>query len=363
MAFKTGKNFSRLLAAVLAAVVLSGCAGRGTGSSSGNDDSSNIFAMGTVFNVRAIGDGAADMVKSAEQTIYRNDELLSWRKEGSLPDIFNKEQSADMSPVKDLLTQTLQVCEDSGGALDITVYPLSRLWKFDQMGEQDFDASKMTVPSDADIKKALDCVGYDRLSFDESSGMLRTEDPSVKIELGAVGKGYAIDQALVSLKESGAKGGLVSAGSSIGLMGTKEDGSPFTVSLRDPRGSETDTLALLETTDCTISTSGDYERYFEKDGRRYCHILDPHSGYPADSHLMQVTIICDSGSLGDALSTACFVLGLDKGMMLAKKYNVLAIFIDSDKNIWYNNADMANMLKINNNASSYTLREYNPETQ
>ena len=333
-----------------------------TGQSSTSDDgtaSSYIFTMGTVFDIRVFADDADDVMQQAEQAINGGDRLLSWREKGSLAYKFNTEHQTDMSEIKEVLEDALRVSKDSQGAFDLTVLPLSQLWNFDKLGDSDFDVATMKVPDKEDIAQAMAKVDYTQLKYDDATGILTTENPDIQIELGAIGKGYAIEQAKDVLKRSDASGGMVSAGSSIYVCGTKKDGSRFRVALRDPRGDENSAIGVLTLSDTTISTSGDYERYFEKDGVRYHHILDPRTGYPADSGLMQVTIICDDSVIGDALSTACFVLCLDKVMNLAAKYGVNAIFVDTDKNIWYNNPDVLNYFEFTGKDSGYVLNEYN----
>ncbi len=323
-----------------------------------DDYSSQIFTMGTVFTVRAISDGSAqDAVLTADKILNETDRLLSWRTEGSAADLFNRTHKADVSVIQDLIELSLQISRDSSGAFDMTILPLSRLWQFDKMEEEDFDPSEMTVPDQDLIEEARERIDYTKLNFDAAGGTLSADDQALQIELGAIGKGYAIDQALASMKDAGATGAMISAGSSIGLFGSKGDGESFKIALRDPRGSISDYLGILTLTDCSISTSGDYERYFEKDGVRYHHILDPHTGYPAESGLMQVTVIGGNGALCDALSTACFVLGLDEGMRLAEKHNVMAIFVDNERKIWYNNSDIISIFELS--SKGYTLYEYN----
>jgi thiamine biosynthesis lipoprotein len=235
---------------------------------------------------------------------------------------------------------------------------LSKLWNFDRLEDEDFDVSEMQVPDAKTIAGTIKDIGYQKLVYDEQTGILSTDELSLEIELGAIGKGYAIEQAMKIVKASNASGGMISAGSSICVYGTKTDGSSFRVALRDPRGETDSYIGLLNVSDCSISTSGDYERYFEQDGIRYHHILDPRTGYPADSGLMQVTIICDDSMTGDALSTACFVLGLDDGMALASQYGVKAIFVDTDKNVWYNDADILDILDFYGEDAGYILQEY-----
>lgn len=346
-----------LMAVVFSQLV---CCGRAEGvQEDTSDKSSHIFTMGTVFEVRALADDAGTIVQKIEQELYGCDDLISWRKEGSLADQFNTGHRADMSEIREVIEEALQVSHDSEGAFDLTILPLSQLWDFDRMGDSDFDLSEMTVPDRETIELAKKNVDYTQLVYSEESGILATENPHISIELGAIGKGYAIEKAREVLVSSDASGGLISAGSSICVYGVKNDGTNFRVALRDPRGDLDASIGILSLTNSTISTSGDYERYFEKDGVRYHHILDPRTGYPADSGLIQATIICDDSILGDALSTACFVLGLDKGMALAEKYKVLAIFVDTDKNIWYNDPAISDMFEFTGMDSGYVLKEYN----
>jgi thiamine biosynthesis lipoprotein len=314
--------------------------------------------MGTVFEIRAYNTTDSDVIQNAEDELYACEDLISWRKEGSLADLFNSEHEADMSSVRELIETALQMSRDSNGAFDLTVLPLSKLWNFDRLEDEDFDVSEMQVPDAKTIAGTIKDIGYQKLVYDEQTGILSTDELSLEIELGAIGKGYAIEQAMKIVKASNASGGMISAGSSICVYGTKTDGSSFRVALRDPRGETDSYIGLLNVSDCSISTSGDYERYFEQDGIRYHHILDPRTGYPADSGLMQVTIICDDSMTGDALSTACFVLGLDDGMALASQYGVKAIFVDTDKNVWYNDADILDILDFYGEDAGYILQEY-----
>jgi thiamine biosynthesis lipoprotein len=314
--------------------------------------------MGTVFEIRAYTTTDSDVIQNAEDELYACENAISWRKEGSAVAVFNSEHQADMSSVRELIEAALQVSIDSKGAFDLTVLPLSKLWNFDRLEDEDFDVSEMQVPDAETIAETRESVGYQNLIYDSQTAALSTDVSDMEIELGAIGKGYAIEQAMKALKASNASGGMISAGSSICVYGTKTDGSGFRVALRDPRGDADSYIGLLNVSDCSISTSGDYERYFEQDDVRYHHILDPRTGYPADSGLMQVTIICDDSMIGDALSTACFVLGLDEGMALANQYGVRAIFVDTDRNVWYNDADILDILDFYGEDAGYIMQEY-----
>ncbi len=322
------------------------------------DVSSHVFVMGTVFEVRAIGNDVQPALTKAEELLYDCDQLISWRQDGSLTYAFNQTHEQDMTTIDAMIAEALQISEDSEGAFDMTVLPLSEVWDFDRFGEADFDPESASVPDAALIEEALAKVDYRKLSYDPGTHMLSTEDNDVQIELGAIGKGYAADKAMALLKDEGVTGAMINAGSTISVTGHKSDGSDFHVAVRNPRGEADDYIGVLSLTDLSIATSGDYERYFEENGVRYHHILDPKTGYPADSGLIQVTIICDSGMLADALSTACFVLGLDKGMALAESYGAMALMVDQDRQVWYNNGAILDLLDFSGEEQGFTLRSY-----
>lgn len=356
---ETVKKFTAAVLAACLVLPLAACSEGRDYSASTKEAQSTIFTMGTVFSIQLYGDDADDLLQSTEEGLYEDNSLISWREDGSVISQFNTEHTADISQISHLIETAQQVYEDSGGAFDITVLPLTKVWGFDQIGDADFDIDSLTVPDQSAIDGALEHVGMDKLNIDWQTQTMSTEDPDVQVELGAIGKGYAIQNAMDRIADSDLSGALISAGSSISLYGKKPDGSSFTIGLRDPRGEEDDTIAMLTLTDCSISSSGDYEHYFEQDGTRYHHIIDPSTGYPADSGLMQTTIICDDGALADALSTACLILGLDKGMELADKYNAGAIFVDTDKNVWYNSNDVLESMDFSGDSQGYKLCEYN----
>ena len=151
------------------------------------------------------------------------------------------------------------------------------------------------------------------------------------LDLGSVGKGIACDEVRGVLENSKIKRAVVSVGGSILLYG---EGEKFTVGIRDPFSeSSTESFAVLTLPATCVSTSGSYERYFDRDGVRYHHILDPKTGYPAESGLVSVTVVCSDGFMSDALSTACFVLGYEKSLPLLEKYGAQAVFVFNDRSV------------------------------
>ena len=252
-------------------------------------------------------------------------------------------------PQYELLSRIWQVSEDSGGAMDVTLGRLCRLWNLDELavltengsigttmadGEQGQGevagdgAEKLNLPTAEQILAALADCGYGKVQLADGTITLPA---GMQLDLGAVGKGIACDRISAYLHgQPQITGAVVAVGGSVVTYGQKPDGSPWKVAIMHPReeGSYLGVLSLEG--EHYISTSGDYERYVMADGVRYHHILDPATGYPAHSGLCSVTIVCDSGLLADALSTACFVLGPEQGLALAQVYGAEALLVEED---------------------------------
>lgn len=213
--------------------------------------------------------------------------------------------------------QTLR--QDSDGAFNPLLGRLSDLWGFGTGNER--------VPDESEISSVL--LGTNEPI--EINGKKVKIPLNTVLDLGAVGKGIACDEAKKLLEKSDVKSAVISVGGSVLLYG---EGERFSVGIRDPFSqSGTDCFATLSLSGCCVSTSGSYERYFESDGVTYHHILNPKTGKPADSGLVSVTVVCEDGFLSDALSTACFVLGYEDSLPLLKKYNARAVFVTADKKV------------------------------
>ena len=293
------------------------------------------FAMGTSVSVSLYGTQDTEYAK-IEQAIKDLDEQeISWRQEGSalykLNHTYTAGEAAEVSDTLYLaLTQAYNICRDSQGALDITIRPLANLWNIESATEEDF-----RVPTDTEIKTVLEKTGYEAVTIGESQTVTIDKSDMV-LDLGAVGKGFALDIAEQILKEDAVSGGTISVGGSVLVYGAKKDGSSFRVGIRDPQGDAEDMIGYLEfasNSNTCVSTSGDYEKFIEKDGTRYHHILNRTTGYPAESGLASVTVVCQNGLYSDALSTACYVLGYEKSLPLLQKYKADAVFIDKENQV------------------------------
>lgn len=279
---------------------------------------------------------SADAIKYCTDTIDDLDyNRLSWRKKSS--EIYNVNTNGSGYVDKatyDCLSTCIDVSKNCNGRFDSTVGNLSGLWNITT--ENDPNAY---LPTEKEIKEAMGTVGYDRLNLSATEGLYKVEiAKGQKIDLGAVGKGLACDVIHDYLKDTSIVGGTVSVGGSILVYGKNptQDNGTWNIGVRDPiSGSDNSYMAILNCGECCISTSGDYEKFFYQGGKKYHHILDPMTGYPAESNITSVTIIADSGIITDALSTACFILGYcDDSLALIEKYDAEAIFIKKDKTVY-----------------------------
>jgi FAD:protein FMN transferase len=225
--------------------------------------------------------------------------------------------------VREVLRAARQVSEWTDGKFDVTFGALSGLWKFDQ--DQDNE-----IPDRRAVLKQLPLVDFRSLEVDDGAGTAFLRRRGMRAHLGGIGKGYAVDRAVDILKKRGFENFMVQAGGDLYVAGRHGD-RPWRVGIRDPRGPADKSFAALDLTDGTFSTSGDYERFFIKDGKRYHHILDPDLGEPAVG-CRSVTIVAENATLTDALTTGVFVMGPERGMALIERLSHVEGVIVSSKN-------------------------------
>ncbi len=282
----------------------------------------NTVAMGTIVSQKVYGDYSAKHIEKITALINGLDDEISWREEDSAVAKLNDGHTVVSPDVGAIVSKCRDVSKDSDGVFDITVGGIVKLWSIGEEGQR--------IPSEDEIKKELKDVDYSKVYV---GGNTVTLERGIEIDLGAVGKGAACDNVMLYLKASDIKGAVVSVGGSIVAYGEyNKKGDKWKIAVKHPRN-ENEYLGILSLSEGFVSTSGDYERYFEQDGKRYHHIIDATTGYPSDSGLISVTVVCDSGILSDALSTACFILGYDKSLPLLEKYGASAIFVSEDMKI------------------------------
>ncbi len=281
--------------------------------------------MGTRIAVRLWADDvdrANAAIDAVMAEMRRIDALMSpFKGETPLARV-NREAAARPVPVPGellkLIHRALRVSVLTGGAFDIT---------FASVGYA-YDYRRHVRPDDAWVERHLDRIDYRHVVLDDTASTVRFSMPGVRIDLGGIAKGYAVDRAIALLRRRGIRQALVSAGGDSRLIGDHR-GRPWYIGIRDPRRKDAST-AVLPLADTAISTSGDYERYFEAGGRRYHHILSPWTGHSADK-VRSVTILGPDATTTDALSTSVFVLGPERGMALVERLpGVDAVIIDAE---------------------------------
>ena len=306
----------RLLAAIAAVFLLSGCAERTA--------DATFFAMDTVMSVRVWGADASDACAAAQQTVQALERELSVTEEDSALARLNASGSGTLpDDALTLLRSALDLSARTGGALDPTLYPVVRLWGF--------TTGDYRVPVDDEIARARSRVGAEHVLID---GDTVTLTGGAMLDFGAVAKGFAAQECADALSAAGVTAALLSFGGNVQTVGSKPDGTAWHIGIADPAGSGT-AATLSLTGSCAVVTSGGYQRYFEENGVRYCHIFDPASGAPAQSGLASVTIVARDGLLADGLSTALYVMGLDAAAEFWRDSDDFeAVFITDDGGIF-----------------------------
>lgn len=288
------------------------------------------FAMDTVVSETLYttgGDINSDLT-SVLTDVETN--LLSWTNDKSQVYEVNADSGKDTEISDELsgyLKRLLKIAKDSDGAFDPTIGKLIRLW--------DIGGENQRIPEKNEIQEVLKESGYEKISL---KGNKIHMEKGCSLDLGAAGKGIGCDSLLEYLEtQKEVLAALINlGGSSVMTYGSKPDGSSWNVAVTDPRAEEEDDYLGVVALNGTefLSTSGDYEKYFMKDGVRYHHIMDPSTGYPAKSGVTGVTVVSASGLEADALSTACFVLGVEKGAELLKTYGADGLFVDEEHHVY-----------------------------
>lgn len=227
----------------------------------------------------------------------------------------------------DVIHEALHASQISDGCFDITFETLHGVWKFDQ----DLDPHP---PTPAAVRDRVKFVGYRHVKLDPAKLSVFLDEAHVRIGLGGIAKGYAVDKAAKVLLDAGITSFYVQAGGDLYTHGTKPDGAAWQAGIRDPRGAEGDYFAVMSVEDHAFSTAGDYERSYVVDGKRYHHIIDPHTGYPATAS-RSVTIWAPTALLADEIDDAVFILGPERGLALVESLDgVGAVVVDAQNRVW-----------------------------
>ena len=311
---KTGKTIAVLLAALF---LCTGCSGEKI-----PPKLSEVgFYLDTVITLTAYTEDK-QILKDALQECGRYEQLLSRTVEGSDVWRINHAEGTPVEVPDDtiaILQCAKKIGDLSGGAFDVTIAPVSTLW--------DFKSGEHTLPDADAIDRAAGLVDYTRMKIE---GKTVTLPAGMMIDLGGIAKGFTGDRVGEIFSQYNIQSGIISLGGNVQAYGTKTNGKPWRVAIQNPENSM-EYLGVLDVQDKAVVTSGGYERFFEENGVRYHHIIDPRTGYPADSGLISATIVCEKGILADGLSTSLFIMGKDQAEKFWRESDLYFDYILEDK--------------------------------
>jgi thiamine biosynthesis lipoprotein len=274
-------------------------------------------------------DGCFDLIEKYESLYSRtasNSELYTLNQNNNTNKLSQENSFTISSELFNILSKGLYYSNLSEGAFDITIAPITELW--------DFQTEPHRLPDQDTLQKNLQLVNYKNISL--KGNQITYAKPGVRIDLGAIAKGYIADRVKDYLLANGVRKALINLGGNILCIGSKSDGSPFQIGIQKPYADRNETIAFMEIKDRSVVNSGVYERFFVLDGVHYHHILSPLTGYPYQNKLTSVTIISNKSVDGDGLSTSCFALGLEEGKKLIESLpDTYAVFITEDNQITY----------------------------
>jgi thiamine biosynthesis lipoprotein len=285
--------------------------------------------MGTFYSVKVMDLPAGLRHEALDRDIDRLlgevDSMMSTYRDDSQLSRFNAADSTDWFPVSpetvEVVNEALEVSRMTQGAFDITVGPLVNLWGFGPGAHED------RIPSDQAIADLMVYVGYRHLYARNQPPALRKTLPGIYIDLSAVAKGYAVDKVARHLESLGVVDYMVEVGGELRLKGNNAQGRPWRIAIERPMAQGRAIYRVIAVRDKGVATSGDYRNYFEVNGKRFSHTIDPRTGRPIDHRLASVTVIADSAMHADALATALMVIGTEAGYELAQRHGLAAYFI------------------------------------
>ncbi|PWQ99458.1 FAD:protein FMN transferase ApbE [Leucothrix pacifica] len=289
--------------------------------------------MGTSYNItlfpaKGVELDSQSMQKSIDESLKAiNQQMSTWIKDSEIS-LFNQSQSTDWYPVSaefaEVTAAAQEISKKSGGAFDVTVGPLIRMWGFGK----DFTNNN---PDQASIDEAKQNIGYQKLDVRLSPPALRKQIPQLQINLSAIAKGYAVDAIAELVAGMNVSSYLVEIGGEIRANGVKVNGDLWRIAIEKPSTKERSIQQGILLKDTGVATSGDYRNYVERDGKRYSHTIDPSTGKPITHQLASITIMNDSAMIADGFATAIMVLGEDKGKAFIAENQLKAYMITRDK--------------------------------
>ena len=288
--------------------------------------------MGTTYNVTVVDNPLSlskeDLKKRIEETLNAvNEKMSNWYEQSEITTINNDKRGKpiDLSQeLFDVINISTDIHNRSNGAFDITAAPLINLWGFGP------NKSERKIPSVSEVNAALELVGQTRLlKLIPGLNQLKKRNSEVSINLSAIAKGYGIDRIARTLREEKIQNFLVEIGGDLITSGTNKNGKAWSIGIESPKVGSQIVQSVIKIKDQAMATSGDYKNFFEKNGIRYSHIIDPKTGYPIRHKTLSVTVLAKSAALADGWATAMLVLGKNDGMIVANKLDIPVFFISS----------------------------------
>lgn len=327
-------RYKRILAAIVAVALLSGLSGC-SALSKKRDLTYSDTLFDTVIKVEILDYSDEEVIKGCEDICKKYDAMFSKTNENSEISKINQAAGQPVEVSDDMITiikKGLYYSRLSQGAFDITIGSVSNLW--------DFKSEEPVIPAADAVAAAKNHVNF--LNIILKNNTVTLTDPNTQLDVGAIAKGYIADRLKDYLKENGVKHAVINLGGNVLTLGTKADGSDYNIAIQKPFDKSGEAIASVKISDKSVVTTGNYQRYFEKDGKIYHHVLDPKTGMPCETDLYSVSIITVSSLTADALSTVCFLKGYQEALALVNQLNnVDAVFVTSDNKVHYS----ANFLK------------------
>lgn len=329
-----------LIGVLLCASLLSSCAK--ISDSTYEEAEKTVFAMDTVMTLKAYGENAKTAIDSAEDEIMRLDTTLRRKNTDSEVYKINTEKSADVSDdTASLIKKALDICSSTNGAFDISIAPVMDLWGF--------YTKEFHVPSEQELALGLEKVDFNNITAEGNTVSVKD---NTELDLGGIAKGFLSQRIMEIFRDNGIRSGIVSLGGNVQTLGEKIGGGKWKVAIQSP--DDDSYLGIVNVSDMAVITSGGYQRFFEQDGMIYHHIIDPKTGYSANRGLKSVTIVSSDGTLADGLSTALFVMGLDKGTDYWKDHDGFDVIFVTDDDQIYITSGLDGIFESENNYSIIT---------
>ncbi len=318
-------------------ILITGCGQRQLEEVTAND-----FALGTTCSIKLFGTGNREYLQPALDIAKEIEEKMSVHLEASEISRVNSRAGKEPVQVSDetfaLVQRAYEYSEMGEGVFDLTIGPLVSLW--------DIGSGSEEVPDDQAVSDALQLVNYSDLVLDPEEKKIGFRRDGMRIDLGAIAKGYAADRMVAYLKGQGVKYGIINLGGNVYAFGEKNGSSPWKIGIQSPDDERGRYIGVLEARDRAVVTSGKYERYFTENGRRYHHILNTENGYPVENGISSVSVVSADAAAADALSTLVFGLGLEEGLRLSEELEDVEAIIITGEAVVYTTSGLRDSFRL-----------------